>query len=190
MPARQDNSARVVLVNEKDLELGTAEKLEAHRKGLMHRAFSIFILRMTSAQNIDVLLQQRALTKYHSPGLWTNSCCSHPGPQENLLSAAKKRLKEELNLEVAVLKNVGQFHYIAHFENGLIENELDHVLIGWYQNEVFSANPKEIQAYRWVTLSELRKELRERPQAFTPWLERALGVVEKSIAGRPSLPAP
>src|SRR5690348_11629193 len=121
MPATKDNSARVVLVNEQDAELGSAEKLEAHQKGLMHRAFSIFILRRSLNQGVEVLLQQRSEAKYHSPGLWTNTCCSHPAPQETLMFAAKRRLKEELNLLIEELQPIGQFHYIAHFENGLIE---------------------------------------------------------------------
>lgn len=180
MPATKDRCDQVVLVNEEDAPLGTAEKLEAHRKGLMHRAFSIFILRQTPGREPEVLLQQRAAGKYHSPGLWTNTCCSHPGPQESLLEAAKRRLKEELDLVVPELKDLGQFHYIAHFDNGLIENELDHVVIGWHQGEPFTPDPKEIQACRWVGLTELKKELEQNPKQFTPWLAKALEIVENS----------
>lgn len=178
MPATKDISSQLILVDEQDTEIGTCEKLAAHQKGLLHRAFSIFILKRHPGKETEVLLQQRASTKYHSPNLWTNTCCSHPSPGETLLKAALSRLKEEFNLTVSTLRPVGQFHYIAHFNNGLTENELDHVLVGLYHNEDFSPNPAEIQAYRWVTLSDLQKELSQKPEQFTPWLEKALALVE------------
>lgn len=183
MPATKDIHAHVILVNELDLEIGSAEKLAAHQKGLLHRAFSIFILRHSPVRNeIELLLQQRASTKYHSPNLWTNTCCSHPSPGENLQDAAKRRLKEEFSLEIQELQHLGQFQYIAHFNNGLTENELDHVLLGWYQNEAFSPNPAEIQNYRWISLASLKKELAQDPEQFTPWLKMALDLLETSTA--------
>jgi isopentenyl-diphosphate delta-isomerase len=120
----------LVLVNEQDEPIGEIEKMEAHRKGLLHRAFSVFIF----DDNGRMLLQQRAMSKYHSGGLWTNACCSHPGPGEETLASAKKRLKEEMGFEIneALLT----FTYKARFDNGLIEHEHDHVLVGNYQTKV------------------------------------------------------
>ncbi len=181
MPATKDIQPQVILVNEQDAEVGSAEKLAAHQKGLLHRAFSIFILRSSPGKEVETLLQQRASSKYHSPGLWTNTCCSHPHPGETMLAAAKRRLQEEFCLEIQALQHLGQFHYTAHFNNGLIENELDHVLAGWYENEIFTPNPAEIQNHRWLSLRDLKIELAQNPDAFTPWLKRALEIVEASF---------
>src|SRR5262249_52461597 len=112
----------VILVDEENRQTGLAEKLEAHQKNLLHRAFSAFIFRRNS--NIEVLLQQRALHKYHSPGLWTNTCCSHPRAGESILAAGKRRLQEEMGV-TAELADLGWFQYNAHFENGLSEHEID-----------------------------------------------------------------
>lgn len=168
----------VILVDKNDQPTGTAEKLQAHREGLCHRAFSIFIVH--KEPDIKILLQQRALTKYHSPGLWTNTCCSHPRPDEDIVSAGQRRLREEMGIET-VLKWVGRFHYIAHFENGLIENEVDHVLIGEVADKTFQANPNEVHDYRWISLPELKNEIASLPQQFTPWLNQALSLAERSL---------
>lgn len=178
MPATKDMRSTVILVNEQDIQLGTAEKLAAHEQGLLHRAFSIFLFR-NGKKGRELLLQQRANDKYHSAGLWTNSCCSHPSPGENIIEAAYRRLKEELGITTAVLSDVGQFHYIAHFNNGLTENELDHVLVGEYCDEELNPDPAEIQAYCWMEIAALKKALREKPETFTPWLEKALAIAEK-----------
>jgi isopentenyl-diphosphate delta-isomerase len=178
MAATKDISPQVILVNEADQEIGTAEKLAAHQKGLLHRAFSIFIFRQNPEKEVELLLQQRAATKYHSPNLWTNTCCSHPEPGESILLAAIRRLKEELGLTVPKLEPIGHFQYLAHFDNGLIENELDHVLIGAYHNEAFTPNAAELQAHRWLRLSDLKKEIAQTPERFTPWLEKVLTLVE------------
>ena len=175
MPATQDLKTRVILVDEKDREVGTAEKLAAHQQGLLHRAFSIFIFRTLPNRDRELLLQQRAAAKYHSPGLWTNTCCSHPSPGESIPQAARRRLKEEFNL-VIPLEYRGQFHYTAHFTNGLTENELDHVLVGTYSNEEITPNPEEIQAFRWMTAEALKEEMLREPEQFTPWLARALEI--------------
>lgn len=165
---------QVILVDENDNPIGTAEKLQAHREGLCHRAFSVFIF-----CNGLLLLQQRAQEKYHSPGLWTNTCCSHPRPGEEIISAAQRRLQEEMGLQVA-LTSVGRFHYIAHFNNGLVENEVDHVLMGIIDQQVITPNSIEVAAYRWVSIADLEKELTHTPQKFTPWLKCALEIVKKN----------
>src|ERR1043165_7585171 len=118
---------KVILVNERDEETGEMEKMEAHRKGILHRAFSVFIFNNKN----EMLLQQRALHKYHSGGLWTNTCCSHPRPGEETLSAAKRRLVEELNVDATIQWSF-DFIYEANFDNGLYEHEYDHVFIGIY----------------------------------------------------------
>lgn len=162
----------VVLVDLEDHEIGTAEKLAAHEQCLLHRAFSVFIFR--KEPKLQLLLQQRALHKYHSPGLWTNTCCSHPRPGESIVDASKRRLKEELGFS-AELKDVGAFHYVAHFPNGLAENELDHVLVGNVPADiVITPNADEVHTYRWCTLEELAAELAAHPDRFTPWFKQAL----------------
>src|SRR5579862_7990934 len=169
---------QVILVNEHDEKVGVAEKIQAHREGLRHRAFSIFIFR--EKPQFELLLQQRALDKYHSKGLWTNTCCSHPRPGEDLISAGKRRLFEELGI-VAELKNVGWFHYNAKFENGMAENEIDHVLVGIVPADVsVNINPAEVRAYRWVEIGALKQEMRLNPEMFTVWLERALKLTESN----------
>jgi isopentenyl-diphosphate delta-isomerase type 1 len=164
----------VILVDENDRPLGSAEKLLAHREGLCHRAFSIFVF-----SNDQLLLQQRAQGKYHSPGLWTNTCCSHPRPGEEVVMAGQRRLKEDMGIDVA-LKSIGRFHYVAHFENGLIENEVDHVLWGAVETQAIFPDPREVQAYRWIGLHKLYQELNDYPRQFTPWLAQALILIEKA----------
>lgn len=163
----------IILVDQQDQEIGLAEKLIAHQQKLLHRAFSIFIFR-----NQQLLLQQRGLDKYHCAGLWTNTCCSHPRPNESIIAAGKRRLKEELNMDGhnIHLKNVGWFHYQAQFANGLTENEIDHVLVGSLDHETditFTPNHEEIHALKWMNVNELEEELQHNPQQFTPWFERA-----------------
>ena len=170
-------SEQVILVDANDNPTGIAEKLAAHEQNLLHRAFSIFIFRDSPQR--ELLLQQRALGKYHSPGLWTNTCCSHPRPDESILDAGQRRLQEELNLS-ANLKDLGWFHYNAHFPNGLSENEIDHVLVGSISADtVIKPNPDEIHAVRWVTVEDLQRELTQQPELFTPWLAEALRMVTK-----------
>lgn len=168
-------SKQVILVDEEDNPIGEAEKIAAHQQGLLHRAFSIFIFHKPSQGEPLLLLQQRQSSKYHCAGLWTNTCCSHPKPGETVLAAAHRRLLEELGMQTE-LKEVGGFHYTAKFDNGLIENEMDHVLIGFTSDTTIAFNPEEIQAVRWITVSELLEELLQSPQNFTPWFAPALEV--------------
>ena len=166
----------VILVDENDNPLGQQEKLKAHELAQCHRAFSVFIYRMNAQNEIEILLQQRHLEKYHCGGLWTNTCCGHPRPGETTLNAAARRLFEEMGIQ-SELKEVGVFHYIAPFENGLTENEVDHVLIGTMEDKKFSPHPEEIHAHRWITLDCLNTELQANPEQFTPWLQQALNIV-------------
>ncbi|VVC76547.1 Isopentenyl-diphosphate Delta-isomerase [Aquicella siphonis] len=173
-------SEYVILVDEQDNEIGLAEKLEAHEKSLLHRAFSVFIFRRTP--RVEILLQQRALHKYHSPGLWTNTCCSHPREGETVLAAASRRLQEELGV-TATLRDLGWFKYHARFPNGLSEHEIDHVVIGELSPaQSVAPNPDEVHACRWVTIPELESEMTTAPERFTPWLHQALSFVKPHIS--------
>jgi len=165
----------VVLVDSKDQAVGTMEKLEAHRIGALHRAFSIFIFN----QEGEMLLQKRALTKYHSPRLWTNACCSHPKPDELLIDAANRRLQEELNM-VTDLSEVFDFTYHATFDNGLIEYEFDHVFFGQC-SETPSFNLEEVMELKWIDWPSLLKWVADEPNQFTPWFRIALPLVVKKV---------
>lgn len=153
----------IVLVNEQDEPVGTGEKMDVHRRGLLHRAFSVFLF---DGQG-RMLLQQRALHKYHGGGLWTNACCSHPFPGEAVEAAAVRRLQEELNFSVPVTK-LFQFVYRAEVENGLVEHELDHVFTGTYTGTV-QPNPDEVADYRYMNMSEIADALAQHPGQFTAW---------------------
>jgi isopentenyl-diphosphate delta-isomerase len=155
----------VILVDSQDNELGVMEKLEAHEKGILHRAFSIFLFNSKG----EMLIQQRALSKYHSPGLWTNACCSHPAPAETILDAGKRRLQEELGLST-VLVDAFKFEYRETFDNALTEHELDHVLVG-YTDDSPILNSDEAKDYRWVDLSDLPVEISLNPELFTVWFK-------------------
>ena len=168
----------VILVDENDHPIGEAEKIEAHQKALCHRAFSIFIFSQTNDQ-LDLLIQQRHPEKYHCGGLWTNSCCSHPRPGESTDAAAHRRLQEELNLTIA-LQHVGAFHYIAPFDNGLTENEYDHVYVGFTNNRHVNPNPDEIAAVKWEDVITLKKDMQKHPDRYTPWFAESL---EIALAG-------
>ncbi len=164
----------MVLVDENDQQLGLLEKTATHQQGKLHRAFSVFLFRLCPKDHnvIEILLQQRHIGKYHCGGLWTNACCSHPREGESLIMAGKRRMQEELLLSTE-LQHVDQFIYKAEFTNGLIEHELDHVLVGIYNDEVSDYNNTEVQAMRWISLEELDKDLRDKADSFTPWFERA-----------------
>ncbi len=166
---------QVILVNENDKAIGIEEKLVAHQHGHLHRAFSVFIVRKTE-NSIEILLQQRHKDKYHCGKLWTNTCCSHPHPDDDIISAAQRRLQQEMNCS-ANLYPVGKFQYCAKFINGLTENELDHVLVGTTEKGAFLINRREVQDYKWIELSVLLKDLQDNPNKYTPWLPKALQIV-------------
>jgi isopentenyl-diphosphate delta-isomerase len=154
---------KVVLVDIHDQQLGTMGKIEAHEKAELHRAFSIFILN----SNGELLLQQRAFEKYHSPGLWTNTCCSHQREGESNLEAGKRRLMEEMGITVP-LQELFYFIYKASFDNGLTEHELDHVMVG-YSDEDPKINTDEVKAFKWVPIDVLKKELIDNTDHYTVW---------------------
>ena len=156
---------RVILVDKDDVECGDMEKMQAHEMGVLHRAFSLFVFNSQGA----LLLQRRAQDKYHSGGLWTNTCCSHPRPGESVLGAAQRRLVEEMGF-VCDLTHQFTFEYRAELGNGLIEHEIDHVFSGHYEGPV-SPDPGEVAEYQYVEVDELARQIQARPERFTPWLK-------------------
>jgi isopentenyl-diphosphate Delta-isomerase len=155
----------VVLVDERDNETGIAGKLEVHRKGLLHRAFSVFIFNSKG----ELLLQKRAASKYHSGGLWSNTCCSHPFPGEPVAMAAHRRLKEEMGFSCNLDQSFS-FIYRAELDNDLIEHEFDHVFIGRYDTPP-QPNPQEVEDWKWMRLNELKNDLERDPSRYTMWLK-------------------
>ena len=154
---------RVVLVDENDVEVGIMEKMEAHQKGLLHRAFSVFIFNSKG----EMLLQQRSLRKYHSGGLWSNACCSHPRQNENPLDAAHRRLKEEMGFETPLTKAF-DFIYQANFTNGLSEYEFDHVFVGYYDGKI-EINFDEVESYAFRSMAHLENAVKEHAEFFSEW---------------------
>ena len=163
----------VILVDKDDNEIGRMEKLEAHRKGLLHRAFSILIVN----SNGDLLLQKRAQHKYHSGGLWTNACCSHPAPGEAILVAAKNRLQLEMGMMVDNLVVSGKFIYHAPFDNGLIEHELDYIITG-ISDEDPILNPEEAEKYRWISKADLIRDIQLNAEQYTFWFKE---IIQKNM---------
>ncbi|HEX5654848.1 MAG TPA: isopentenyl-diphosphate Delta-isomerase [Chitinophagaceae bacterium] len=164
---------QVILVDEQDNEMGYMEKMEAHTKAVLHRAFSIFIFNNKG----EMLLQQRALQKYHSAGLWTNACCSHPRPGETLLDAAKRRLVEEMGIDVS-LEKLFDFVYKAELENGLTEYEYDHVLLGNYDGPVVF-NTEEVQDVCYKAMRDIRESLAANPAIYTSWFQLAFPRIDE-----------
>jgi len=180
----------VILVNEKDKPIGVEEKLKAHLEGKLHRCFSILILNSKG----EILIQKRAETKYHSPGLWSNTCCSHPRPNETLIEATKRRLKEEMGIETD-LNEIFKFSYRAKIGNlgeegkpssspfaatQLIENEIDHVFFGRFDGNPI-LNKNEVEDWRWMNLEELKKDIKENPEKYTIWFKRILDLYENKF---------
>jgi isopentenyl-diphosphate Delta-isomerase len=158
----------VILVNEADEQIGTMEKMEAHQKGLLHRAFSVFVF---NSKN-ELLVQKRALSKYHSPGLWTNTCCSHPRPGEKVLEAAKRRLNEEMYLN-AELQFKTIFIYKTVFNTDMTEHEVDHVFTG-ISDDTPLPDPTEVAEYDWKPIPFLKEDLRQHPENYTSWFKIAV----------------
>lgn len=165
-------NSNVILVDEQDHVVGTMEKLEAHRRGVLHRAFSVFIFDKAGR----MLLQQRAAQKYHGGLLWTNACCSHPYPGEATLAAAHRRLNEELGFDTA-LTEIFSFTYKAEVENGLIEHEFDHVFVGAYEGQI-KFNPDEVADYCYSTMDEVKAAILAQPAKFTSWFRIVFPQIE------------
>lgn len=163
----------VLLVDEQDNEIGVMEKLQAHQEALLHRAISIFVF---NDQN-ELLLQQRAAGKYHSPLLWTNTCCSHPRPGELLMNAANRRLREEMNM-VCDLCFTFSFTYKAVLADGLTEHEFDHVFFG-HSNVLPVPNPEEVQDWKYLSLEQIDAEILSKPDDFTAWFKLMLARIKK-----------
>ena len=163
----------IVLINQKDEEIGIEEKIKTHIDGKLHRAFSVLVFNSKG----ELLIQQRAKSKYHSQGLWSNTICSHPRPKRNIIKEIHKRLKEEMGF-VCPVKKLFVFHYKKKFENGLIENELDHVFIGKYDGKVFP-NPKEALDYKWVAIKGLKVDIQKNPEKYTYWFKIIIRKLDK-----------
>jgi isopentenyl-diphosphate Delta-isomerase len=163
---------QVILVNEQDVATGAMEKMEAHKKGELHRAFSVFIFNSKG----EMLLQQRAANKYHSGGLWTNTCCSHPRPDEDILAAAQRRLQEEMGFS-SKLEKIFDFIYRADFNNGLTEYEFDHVFAGKYEGSI-DYNKEEVMDYCYKSMGDLRHSLEQQPHKFSKWFQLAFPKID------------
>ncbi|MDE0534867.1 isopentenyl-diphosphate Delta-isomerase [Tenacibaculum sp. L6] len=155
----------VILVDEQDNPIGLMEKIEAHEKALLHRAFSVFIFN----EKNELMLQQRAAEKYHSPLLWTNTCCSHQREGESNIEAGKRRLQEEMGFSCE-LEELFSFIYKVPFDNGLTEHELDHVMIGRFNDEPI-INPEEVASYKWMPLEEVKSDIENHPEKYTAWFK-------------------
>ena len=166
---------KVILVDENDTQVGLMPKLEAHQKGLLHRAFSVFIFN----SNHQLLLQKRAVSKYHSGGLWTNTCCSHPREGEETINAANRRLIEEMGIKTN-LRKVFDFIYKAELDNELIENEFDHVFYGLY-NEDPIINTEEADDFKWIDMETLNNDIALNGQNYTVWFKIAFDYFYKYL---------
>ncbi|PWI31392.1 isopentenyl-diphosphate delta-isomerase [Flavobacteriaceae bacterium LYZ1037] len=156
---------QVILVNENDEQIGLMPKLEAHQKALLHRAFSVFVFNDKN----ELMIQQRAAHKYHSPNLWTNTCCSHQRDGESNIEAGKRRLHEEMGFVTALEESIS-FIYKAPFDNGLTEHEYDHVMIGYY-NESPKINPDEVANWKWMSLDAVKSDMKIHPEIYTEWFK-------------------
>lgn len=166
---------KVILVDKNDLELGTIDKMEAHVKGMLHRAFSVFLFNSKK----EMLIHQRAAAKYHGGGLWTNACCSHPQPGEATKAGAIERLYFEMGIKCD-LQKAFSFIYHAPVENNLIEHEYDHVYMGFTDDEP-APHPDEVQDYRWISTADLKQEIALQPEKFTFWFKKAFSMIRTEI---------
>jgi len=155
----------VILVNENDEQIGLMPKMEAHEKAVLHRAFSVFVFNNKN----QLMLQQRAANKYHSPLLWTNTCCSHQRDGESNLEAGVRRLKEEMGF-VCDLEEKTSFIYKAPFDNGLTEHELDHVMVGYYDRDP-KINREEVESFKYMTVEEVKEDISLKPEIYTEWFK-------------------
>jgi isopentenyl-diphosphate delta-isomerase len=159
------NKEKVILVDQEDNVIGTMPKIEAHKKAVLHRAFSVFILNKKG----ELMLQKRALNKYHSPALWTNTCCSHQREGEGNLQAGKRRLKEEMGFTTP-LEELFSFIYKVPFDNGLTEHEFDHVMLGYYDG-LPKINFEEVASWKWISLENVKRHMKKNPERYTAWFK-------------------
>jgi isopentenyl-diphosphate Delta-isomerase len=164
---------QIILVDKNDVRVGCMGKLETHRKGELHRAFSIFIKNSKG----ELMLQKRADDKYHSGGLWTNTCCGHPRDSEELLEAAHRRLNEEMGFDCP-FEEVFKFQYQTNFEHGLIENEIDHIFVGQHDSEPV-LNPVEASDWKWMTVDKIKSDIIVNPDDYTYWFKIAMNKAEE-----------
>jgi isopentenyl-diphosphate delta-isomerase len=164
---------QIVLIDENDVATGSADKIQAHRQGLLHRAFTIFVFNDKS----QLLLQQRAMGKYHSGGLWTNTCCGHPRPGETTKDGAQRRLREEFGFTCA-LNKFSTFRYQTEFQNGLKENEITHLFFGRY-NDKPQPDPLEIENWKWLSIDNLIQDIKRQPDNYTYWFKAIMNYADK-----------
>lgn len=172
-------SEEVTLVNQRDQAIGASEKIQAHVDGALHRAFSIFVFNQAG----EVLLQRRARDKYHSKGLWSNTCCGHPRPNEGLSKAAHRRLQEEMGFDCA-LEKAFSFIYKAELENNLVEHEFDHVFVGSYQGDPV-LNAEEADEFQWMSIDKLKASLVEDAESYTYWLNHSFEMLLSHLEQHP-----
>ena len=156
---------KVILVDINDNQVGLMPKLEAHQKGVLHRAFSVFIFN----KNGELMLQRRSLGKYHSPGLWTNTCCSHQREGESNIESGKRRLNEEMGF-ITELTEKTSFIYKTNFDNGLTEHEFDHILVGYFDNSPY-INSEEVDTWKWMSMESVQDDINESPENYTAWFK-------------------
>ena len=159
---------QIILVDKEDQQVGTGEKIDVHKKGLLHRAFSVWVFNSKR----ELMLQQRAKTKYHSGGLWTNTCCGHPRPGESVLTAAKRRLNEEMGFECDLAK-MFDYIYKVPLDKGMNEHEFLHVYKGVF-NGIPRPNPEEADSWKWVSVEEVRADIKKHPENYTPWFKLSM----------------
>ena len=172
---------RVVLVDEQDNAIGTMEKMEAHEKAILHRAFSVLLFN----EKRELLLQQRAFSKYHCGGLWTNTCCSHPYPDEEVAAAAHRRLKQEMGITCELEKRF-EFIYKAAFDNGLTEHEFDHVFVGQFSGDPI-IDKAEVANWKYIAIADLKADMAQNPQLYTPWFKviiKKMGEKKMLLSGK------
>lgn len=179
----QPNDETIILVNENNQEIGFESKLKTHQQGLLHRAFSIFIFKKNENGEFALLLQERAHDKYHSGGLWTNTCCSHPREGETLEVATQRRLREEFGFECE-LTYIDAFIYKAKIGD-LIEHEYDHVYVGIYKNQLIIPNTKEISTYKWMSLTSIKIDQKKHPKRYTAWFKESFEIALKALKNNP-----
>jgi isopentenyl-diphosphate delta-isomerase len=163
--------SEVILVDKNDKEVGIGEKIKTHQEGKLHRAFSIFVFN----SNGELLLQKRAKSKYHCGGMWSNTCCSHPRPGESVEKAVHRRLKEEMGFDCE-LKEIFSFTYKVKFDDNFFEHEYDHVFIGNFDGKP-NPNPEEVGEWKWISIEELKKDIRKNPDSYTYWLKKSIDKV-------------